>query len=337
MKTLYNGHLPKGLRDFTKPNFGLGARQMDKALINASLEQLDGVKNNTHQARLPALRDFVAFIKEHTEVKRLNKVEKVHVELYGGYLRERFESDAAFTASSAKDYISHVNVCLAQARGDDKLKVSAANDLQFPPKSGIATVNHSILQEQHDAIVSQVSQEVAVVATLQRQLGLRFREAALLDCKKALLEYQETGKVTVSRGTKGGQDRTFTIDNQAQVAALELGQALQTQTGHDNATPEAEKLKAFQTRAWREVKAIDEAYRSHGERKFFACDYYTRKAGVAPPVVAGIKHGQAHHHYIAQTLSLSLVDAKALDKAVRLELSERLGHHRVDITNAYLG
>ena len=38
MKTLYNGHLPKGLRNFTKINFGLGARQMDKALINASLE-----------------------------------------------------------------------------------------------------------------------------------------------------------------------------------------------------------------------------------------------------------------------------------------------------------
>ncbi|MDN3717754.1 integrase domain-containing protein [Vibrio breoganii] len=337
MKGLYTGHLPKGLRDFKKPNFGLGARQLDRALINASLEQLDGVKNNTHKARLPACRNFAEFLKEHTDVKRLNMVEKRHVELYGEYLRERFESEESLSASSARDYLSHINVCLSQARGDKKLKVEATKDLHFPPKSGIATEDRSVTQPQHDAIVSEASDEIVVIAKLQRHFGFRFREAALFDSSKALSQYEKTGLVSLSRGTKGGQARTLTIDSDEQVKALALGHKLQLRTGHDNAIPQQERLQAFQCRAWREVKAIDEGYLSHGERKFFACDYYTKRMGVAPPVIAGIQHGKAHHEYIAKTLSISLGEAIEKDKAVRLELSKLLGHHRVGITNAYLG
>ncbi|MFA0633117.1 integrase domain-containing protein [Vibrio breoganii] len=337
MKGRYTGHLPKGLRDFTKPNFGLGARQIDRALINASLEQLDGVKNNTHKARLPACKNFAEFLKEHTDVKRLNMVERSHVEQYGEYLRERFESESTFSASSARDYLSHINVCLAQARGDNKLKVEATKDLNFPPKSGIATEDRSVTQQQHDTIVSQGSEEQAVIAPLQRHLGLRFREAALFDSSKALREYEKSGEVTISRGTKGGQARIFEIKNKEQVQALVSGDALQQRTGHDNVIPEGERLHAFQSRMWREAKAIDETYYSHGERKFFACDYYTNHMGVAPPVVVGIAHGKAHHEYIAKTLSISLDEAKEKDRAVRLALSKLLGHHRVGITNAYLG
>ncbi len=91
--------------------------------------------------------------------------------------------------------------------------------------------------------------------------------------------------------------------------------------------PKHESFKAFQSRAWREHKTIDPAYRSHGERKFFACHYYAQQMGVNPPVVAGIKHGRDHHDYIAKTLSISLKEAKDLDKEVQLRLSKLLGHH----------
>ncbi|WP_338418029.1 integrase domain-containing protein [Vibrio breoganii] len=337
MKGLYIGHAPKGLRDFNKPNFGLGARQLDRALINASLEQLDGVKNNTHKARLPACRNFAVFLKEHTDVKRLNMVEKSHVELYGEYLRERFESEGSFSASTARDYLSHINVCLSQARGDKKLKVEATKDLNFPPKSGIATEDRSVKQEQHEAIVSQGSEEQAVIAALQRHLGMRFREAALFDSTKALSQYEKTGSITFSRGIKGGQARFVSIDNDEQVKALTAGHALQERTGHDNVIPQHERLHAFQSRMWREAKAIDETYCSHGERKFFACNYYTKHMGVAPPVVLNIQHGKAHHEHIAKVLSISLGEAKEKDKEVRLQLSKLLGHHRIGITNAYLG
>ncbi|GAL09328.1 hypothetical protein JCM19233_293 [Vibrio astriarenae] len=48
MKKSFKGVSLNGLRDFSKLNFGLQARQIDKALINASLEQNGGMRNNTH-------------------------------------------------------------------------------------------------------------------------------------------------------------------------------------------------------------------------------------------------------------------------------------------------
>ncbi|MEZ9701844.1 phage integrase SAM-like domain-containing protein [Vibrio sp. 10N.261.46.E12] len=288
MAKLYDGHLPNGARDFRKPNFGLKARQIDKALVNASLEQLGGMKNNTHEARSSACRDLAQFLKTETQVKRLNQIERHHIEQYGEYLRERFETEEGFSASSARDYLSHVNVCLAQARGDKSLIVRATRDLDFPPKNDIATKDNSITAQQHTFITTKASEAVAVVGGIGREFGARFREGSLLDCAKALEEYLQTGHITLSRGTKGGQARVIPVERQAQVDVLERGQRLQRKTGHDNAVPKHESFKAFQSRAWREHKTIDPAYRSHGERKFFACHYYAQQMGVNPPVVAGI-------------------------------------------------
>ncbi|MGR5448463.1 hypothetical protein ACP3V3_01520 [Vibrio sp. PNB22_3_1] len=42
-KTQYIGHLTRGARDFSKPHFALGSKDMRKALINASFENQGGV------------------------------------------------------------------------------------------------------------------------------------------------------------------------------------------------------------------------------------------------------------------------------------------------------
>ncbi|MEZ9082511.1 hypothetical protein [Vibrio harveyi] len=55
------------------------------------------------------------------------------------------------------------------------------------------------------------------------------------------------------------------------------------------------------------------------------------------PVQAGVAHGKAHYKYIANELDISEAEAKKRDHAVRLMISKLLGHHRVNITNAYLG
>ncbi|GEA49267.1 hypothetical protein VIN01S_00710 [Vibrio inusitatus NBRC 102082] len=337
MKMKYSGHLPPTKRNFSAPNFGLGARQIDKALINASLENLGGVKNNTHKARSAACRDFALFLKQETDVKRLNAITKQEVTGYAEYLRERYECNGQFSARAARDYLSHINVCLRQARGDSKLTVLATKEMDFPPKNEIETIDRSVSEELHNQIVTQASEPVAVISQLQRAFGLRFREASLTDCEKALKEYHSTGFITVSRGTKGGQDRTIEIENSNQVSALERGANLQAQTGHVNATPVDSSFKAFQSKAWREVKSINSNYLSHGERKFFACQYYTEKMGVVPPVIAGVSHGKAHLVFAAERLGITVSEARIKDEKVRLQLSQILGHHRPGITNAYIG
>ena len=44
-KKSYIGHLTNTSRDFSKPNFNLGSRDMAKALVNASFENQGGIVN----------------------------------------------------------------------------------------------------------------------------------------------------------------------------------------------------------------------------------------------------------------------------------------------------
>ncbi|MGL6261660.1 integrase domain-containing protein [Vibrio sp. WXL210] len=333
----YSGHRTAGIRDFTKANYNLGSKDMTKALINASLEQQSCIKSNTHKARLPAIRLFGEFLKAETSVKRLNHIERTHVILFGESLREAYEAGTSISAVTARDYLSHVNCALAQARGDDKLRVNATKDLQFTPKNGIAKYDGSITEPQHQHLIKNASQPVSLIAQLQRHWGLRFREAALLDARKALKTLDEDGKLVVYRGTKGGQTRWIELESSHQRIVLERVANAQAECGHDSLVPKGQSFKAFQTAAWREIRAIDANYLTHGERKTYACDYYGRHVGVACPVRSGVAHGRAHHQFIANSLGISLQRAIAKDRAVRKQLSEYLGHHRVVITNSYLG
>jgi len=50
-------------------------------------------------------------------------------------------------------------------------------------------------------------ERVATIAELARDLGLRFREASLLDVQSVLTEAKALGKVNITEGTKGGRGR----------------------------------------------------------------------------------------------------------------------------------
>lgn len=333
----YSGQRTTGLRNFTKANYNLGSKDMTKALINASLEEQAGIKSNTHKSRLPAIRLFGEYLKSETMVKRLNHIERSHVLAFGEYLRDMYETEHTLSAVTARDYLSHVNCALAQARGDDKLKVNATKELQFTPKNGIAKHDGSITEQQHSRIITSASQPISLIAQLQRAWGLRFREAALLDASKALKLLDTHGQLAINRGTKGGQDRWIPLESQCQRDVLDRVATYQKEKDHDSLIPTEQSFKAFQSAAWREIQTIDKSYLTHGERKAYACDYYERHLGVACPVRSGIPHGRAHHQFIADKLSISLSSAIVKDRLVRKQLSENLGHHRISITNAYLG
>ncbi|WP_346657543.1 integrase domain-containing protein [Vibrio sp. CyArs1] len=332
----YIGHRLKGVRDFTKPNYSLGSRDIEKALINASLEQQGGIKSNTHMSRLPALRDFSRFLKAETEIRRLNHIDKSVVLLYGEHLKALYE-EGAFSAVTARDYLSHVNRSLAQARGDDQCVVRATLDLGFAPKSGIALVDGSVPDVLHQKVLAGVTVELQLVMQLQRFFGMRFREASLFDAQQCLRAIENDEIPSIVRGTKGGQRRLIPIETAKQYQLIQEVANYQKQSGFRTLIPERFSFKAFQSHAWRVSTTIDAHYKTHGERKYYACAFYLDRVGVPCPVQSGISHGKAHYQFIANKLSMTLQQAKALDLSVRTELSKRLGHHRVEITNAYLG
>ncbi|WP_418642100.1 integrase domain-containing protein [Vibrio chaetopteri] len=335
-KRKYSGHIQHGLRDFSKPNFGLWSRDLGKALINASLENQGGIHSNTHRARMPALRSFAAYLKAETTIARLEKIERHVVKQFGIYLKERYEL-GEISSRTARDYLSHVNRALAQARGDETLVVNATRELGFVPKQGIALTDQSVSESLHRKINENVTEEVRLVVQLQRAFGLRFREAALLDAK-SVLRAVESGKVPkIKRGTKGGQERNLPISTSKQYRAILAAAEYQVANNKNSLVPDDKSFRAFQTSAWREFNEVDTSYCSHGERKFFACQYYRDYVGVSCPVQSNIKHGDAHIEYIADQKGISFEQAKRLDREARKLLSEILGHHRIGITNAYLG
>ncbi len=309
-KKSYVGHLIHTPRDFTKPNFNLGSRDMVKALINASLENQGGMNNNTHKPRIPALKQFGEFIKSHSNIKRLNGIEKQHVWHFGEFLKNSADEEE-LSYGTARDYLTHVNRSLAQARGDEACTVGATRDLAFPPKSGIATVDGALKAALHDKVLAEVTPEVGFVMQLQRAFGFRFREAALFDATRVLGELHKGLQPMLVRGTKGGQPRALPEITAEKYQLLMRVAAFQQVQHHDSLIPSHLSFKAFQSDAWRQTKAADESYLSHGERKYFACKYYFEQMGVRCPVQAGVAHGKAHHQYIARELSISVAEATA--------------------------
>ncbi|WP_348236004.1 hypothetical protein [Vibrio parahaemolyticus] len=335
-KSNYVGHLAKAPRDFNKPNFNLGSRDMVKALINASFENQGGMVTNTHRARLPALKHFISFIKTNTPVKRLNEIEKQHVVSFGEFLKNNADEEL-LSPATARDYLSHVNRALAQARGDEECVVNATRDLGFTPKSGIATVDGAVKEGLHEKVLPQVTPDVGFVMQLQRTFGVRFREGALLDASRVLEELHRGRAPMLLRGTKGGQPRPLPVDSEEKYRLLVRVAAFQQSLGQDSLIPSNLSFKAFQSDAWRQTKQADTSYLSHGERKHFACETYYQLMGVRCPVQSNEAHGKKHHQYIASTLNISEAEAKQRDHDARMQVSKLLGHHRVSITNAYLG
>lgn len=245
---------------------------------------------------------------------------------FGEFLKNRADEEE-LSYGTARDYLSHVNRSLAQARGDEACTVGATRDLAFPPKSGIATVDGAVKAALHDKVLAKVSPEVGFVMQLQRAFGFRFREASLFDATRALKALDKGAVPMLTRGTKGRQPRALPEITAEKYQLLMRVAAFQQVQHHDSLIPSHLSFKAFQSFAWRQTKAADKAYLSHGERKYFACEYYFEQMGVRCPVQAGIAHGNAHHQYIARELNISIAEAKQRDREVRLRLSELLGHH----------
>lgn len=335
-KKQYMGHRINGIRHFSKANYGLRSKCMKRALIAASLENQAGVYSNTHLARIPAISQFIDFVKAHSHAKKLEQIDKDMVRAFGEHLKVQYE-EGNLSHVTARDYLSHVNSAMAQARGDKSLVVKATRDLSFAPKSGIALQDASVSETLHNQVIGGVETEIRLVMRLQRLLGLRFREASLFNAKQALKELDETSSFTVARGTKGGQSRLLNVYNDEQLRVLKEVADYQIEHETESLIPDTSSFKDFQKYAWRHTKEADDAYRSHGERHFYATDFYLKHVGAKCPVQAGVQHGKEHYQYIAATLSINVDEARALDRAVRLELSKHLGHHRVEVTNAYLG
>jgi hypothetical protein len=306
-------------------NYGLGNKDMARAGYNA-LRDRSGLSFSSIATLAKRWDGFCAWAKAEA-IKRMEKIGRDDVIRYGAELAGKVRS-GEMEASTAQNYVSAVNTVLGIARGNKVLEVSPTMDCGIGKRTGIAKSSKAISEAEHRQLQEGLPERLGAILELQRQFGMRFKESALLDAHAALKTALSDKAIRVVDGTKGGRPRTVPIVKAEQVDALVRVAAIQDGR---SMVPKAERYVDFQRACYREFSNW------HGERHAYAQARYEVLVGAPCPVVAGIKHGKAHHAFLAERLGLSLHQAKAWDIENRKIIAEELGHGRIGITDTYLG
>ncbi|MDP4533528.1 integrase domain-containing protein [Marinobacter salarius] len=318
-------------------NFGLGSRSMRKAGIFAlkNAEMVGAISFQTSADLGQRWAQFCEFASEHG-VRQMEYVDGELVVEYGNQLaarvRENLNRSTAEThadteppsigASTAQNRISAVNTVMTLATQGEWVPISPTSSTQcgISKRTHVRQVPPSGLNRDNlQRALSALDARGYAITCLARELGLRSKEASLLDAKSALDDASKSEAVTIEYGTKGGKPRRVTVISDRQLTALQRAAEAQ---GFARAVMPAEE----NWQSWREtgLRRIRETLQEfgirgiHELRSAYACDRYEQLTGFHAPVLGGNAPTD-------------------LDRKARQQISAELGHSRIDITNAYLG
>jgi hypothetical protein len=228
----------------------------------------------------------------------------------------------SISASAAQNRVSAVNSIMALATQGLWVPVSPTSSEQcgITKRTHVRKVPPTGLNRGHlQQALSKLDSRGCAITCLARELGLRSKEASLLDAKSALDDASKTGAVTIEHGTKGGKSRRFTVSSDWQLTALQRAAAVQ---GLARAVmPAEENWKTWREMGLRRIRETLQAFGIRGIhelRSAYACERYEQLTGYRAPVLGGNA-------------------PRELDQVARQQISAELGHSRIDITNAYLG
>jgi len=268
-------------------------------------------------------KSFTNWAKEEG-VKKMENVTAELVKEYGKELAEKVNS-GEMAAATAQNYVSAINSVMAIATQGDWKSVSPTKDCSISERSHVrqdapGALDRTAYSRALDAVRAEVGERAGAVVELCRELGLRSKEASLIDARAALAEAQERGAVTVDAGTKGGREREVPIVSEAQVQALERAAA--AQGGDRSMVPEGQSWAAWREGELRDAREIVQEHTGgglHDLRAAYACERYEALTGHAAPCAGGE------------------ISDRDRDAAARLAVAEELGHGRAEVTAEYVG
>ena len=306
-------------------NFGLGQRDMAKAgqtaLQNSARE--GAVSFSTASTNGERWNSFANWAKDQ-DVKKMENVTQELVKQYGQELAAQVKA-GDLAAATAQNYVSAINSVMAIATQGDWKSVSPTKDCSISERSHVrqdapGALDRTAYSRALDAVRAEVGERAAAVVELARELGLRSKEASLLDARAALDEAKERGAITVDAGTKGGREREVPITSPAQVEALQ--RAATAQGADRSMIPADQSWSQWREGELREARELVQAATGgglHDLRAAYACARYQHLTGHAAPCTG------------------AAIQDKDRDSAARLAISEELGHGRADVTSEYLG
>ena len=206
---------------------------------------------------------------------------------------------------------------------DNKGLVKSNDELGIGKRQYVTNENKSIdLTDVKKVDLSKLSPHVALSTELQKEFGLRREEAMKFQPSYALAGFPPAtaDKIMIKPSwSKGGRYREIPITNDRQRELLGRVQAL---AGNGSLIP------------------ADKSYRQHKN----TFEYETRQAGIGQ--THGLRHLYAQNRYYELTgwqcpavggVRELTPNEKEQDKQARLQISEELGHGRLQITGVYLG
>ncbi len=304
-------------------NFGYG-KHIIYAGKNALRTACNGGRFGTVSTHNAHWRKFCQWMKNTLSIHDARQIQTLTLDLYAQYI-----VTCSYSPAYAQNLVSSVNVVLEHIRGDSRIWVSPLRALGahyrrstirvIIPNRDMAAIE-DVCMELHD----QGHDMAAAVVRLCRTLGLRCREAAMLDVKGALVEVTKNGYINVVAGTKNGRgryvDRLVPVSQEA-LSALDY--AANVQSSRRNLIPYNKTCHQFlnhvrsvstQRLRLADIKSL------HHLRAAYACDRYQQITDSPPPLISG-----------------GITCGRDQDYQARETISQELGHSRVDVLRAYVG
>lgn len=272
-------------------------------------------------AHLDRFSRFWEWARERYGVRRLEHVKREHVQEYGRELAERVQR-GEMAASTAQNAVSSVNTVLGIASRGRWESVSPTKECGIASRSTVRTDPVPERGQVERAISAIKDPVVQACARAMSALGLRAKEAGLLDPARALREAERTGRITIERGTKGGRARSVPATPEAKAALRSLSDALR---GRENAVSAFGGTKGYRgaLNAARGALRAAGVPRFHDLRAAYAAKRYEALTGRKPPCNGGGK---------------ASVPGQGLgDREAREVIALELGHGRIDVVAEYVG
>lgn len=303
-------------------NFGLQTRDMSKAGSFAmSREVANGSASFSTAATVGERFNQFSEYAKNEGLRRLEEVSRELVTSYGQGLADQV-AQGALSAAYAQNLVSAVNTVLQAATRGQWKSVSPTKECGIAQRSQVREAPAtSIDRGRFETAQAVTTERGQAIVGLARDLGLRSKEASLINAHAALREARDTGKITVIYGTKGGREREIPITHERQIETLSRAAEIQ---GQDRSlVPNTQTWSQFRNgelRDTRETLQKQGIKGLHDLRAAYASERYLDLTGEKTP----LEGGQA---------------SKADDLAARKIIAVELGHgkERVDVIASYIG
>jgi hypothetical protein len=305
-------------------NFGYG-KQMLWAGKQALKDQYGNGHYGTVTGHAERWRQFVTWCRDERDIRDARLIDKEVVQDYGKSLRDKV--DAGMSPAYAQNLLSSVNVVMQAMRSDRQIRVAPAalvgqrSRVRADPPTGL---DQKVVRQCADQLRQNGHERVAATVEVARALGLRLKEASLLNARIALGQMKKHGAVNITAGTKGG--RGHRVDRWVPVSGAAAGclvRAAKAQGTGRNLIPSHLTWRQWYSHihhVWASVRDDFRLKKIHDLRAAYACDRFRQLAGSAAPVIAG-----------------RLCVDRSTDRAARQTIAQELGHARIEVVDTYIG